>query len=846
MKTGTIILAVILGWSTSVLTAGEITVIENGKSDYVIAVPDGEAGKIVRTAANALQKYLKESTGCELPVVCESAVENRPAFYLGKTGKGVRTGIPYDKLQDYIHCMKTAGKDIFLAGKDNSAGIKGGLDYHDRQYLGQLTGLNPQVRDRSYRKWHGTHKAVLSFLEKAGVVHFLLPGENGRNVISKKKLTVSDDLNEIREPAIPYCYGRNYGDLDTTIALNHNDIPDYKNYGGHSFGVAVPSGRFAKTHPEYFVMVNGKRRPEYGPAGGGHLCLSNQDVFDLMIKEIARQRKAGFRLVQVAPTDGQVPCECPQCKAAGSPGELQWRFFRKLAETVKQKMPDVKLVFLAYGHTKNPPKTFDTFPDNVIIEYAIWNKFEEKFEAWKTFRKIPKLAYVYLFGSYHAMIFSPVRSPKYVAQTIRILKENNVRGIYKCGWATELGLEGPVCYVFSRMLENPALDPDRLTDEFCRRAYGKACSPMKTFFSLLHSSLDTPGGHSIIDELERRPRNPEQLHLYAFSGTKIRYMRHHLWAAGHTAGLSDKEKARIRLVSREFQLLEMRVKLYALNEAFKAVPARELLEPIARELSAMDKLIDSWYDAKGAMKTEPGFYWPFLENVSKPVLRRGGGRIIGPFPKEFANGIAPLKQSMHIKTRPEDFQLYISRIPPYSMRNFQDTEHFQFSFAVPDFPTRIRAGYDRNNLYFRIECRFPAGNPSDFVQWCRTRPDLKTENLTIYLNMDPEKKQFCCFEFNPFGYRRQSRFGFHTDPLHPDAGKIDVNWTPVWECIAAPEEKKRKWTAFVTIPFKSLGTVCPEGKSWKINFIRNGKAMSLLPGDPDPASPAAYGRLVFQ
>ena len=180
------------------------------------------------------------------------------------------------------------------------------------------------------------------------------------------------------------------------------------------------------------------------------------------------------------------------------------------------------------------------------------------------------------------------------------------------------------------------------------------------------------------------------------------------------------------------------------------------------------------------------------------------------------------------------------------MRNFQNTEHFQLSFAVPDFPTRLRAGYDRNNLYFRFECRFPAGNPTDFVQWCGTRPDLKTENLTIYLNMDPEKKQFCCFEFNPFGYRRQSRFGFHTDPLHPDAGKIDVNWTPVWECIAAPEEKKRKWTALVTIPFKSLGTACPEGKSWKINFVRNGKAMSLLPGDPDPASPAAYGRLVFQ
>ena len=846
MRPGSVLLAVFLWLIAPVLSAGEITVIANGKSDYVIVVPDGEAGKLVQSAAEALQKYLKEAVGCELPVLSESAAGNRPGFYLGKTQKGAGAGVPYDKLKDYIHCIKTDGRDIFLAGEDKSAGIRGGLDYHDREYLGQLKGLNLQIHDRSYRKWYGTHKAVLSFLESTGLVQFLLPGENGRNVIPTEKLTVPDDLNEIRKPAFSYSYGRNYGDLDTTVALNHNEIPVYKNYGGHSFNIAVPKWRFAKTHPEYFVMVDEKRQPEYGPAGGGHLCLSNPDVFELMIKEIERQREAGFRWIQVGPTDGQVPCECPECKAAGSPGELQWCFFRKMAETVRQRMPDVKLVFLAYGHTKDPPKTFDTFPDNVILEYTIWKNFREKFEEWKTFQSVPKLAYIYLFGSYHGMVFSPVRSPKYVAEALRILKENNVLGIFKCGWATELGLEGPVCYVFSKMLESPSLDPDKLADEFYRLAYGKACSPMKSFFNILHNSLDTPGGHSIIDELERRPRNPEQLHMYAFSGSKVRLMKHYLWLADRTDGLSDKEKARIRLVSREFQLLESRVKLYALNEAFQAVPSCELLEPIARELIAMEKMISLWYDEKGNMKMEPGFYWPFLENVSKSVLRRGGGQIIGPFPKELVNGVAPLKQSMNIKTGPEDFQLYAREITPDTIEDFKNSERFQFSFAAPVFPTFCRIGNDRDNLYFRFECRFPARNPVDFAQWCESLPDLQTENLTIYLNMDAEKNQFCCFVFNPFGQRRQSRFGYYTDPLHPDANKVDDNWNPSWECIAMPDAGKRKWTAFVTIPFKSLGTVCPTGKNWRINLVRNGNAMSLLPGISDPSCPKSYGRLEFK
>ncbi|MBQ6328303.1 MAG: hypothetical protein IJI35_04755, partial [Kiritimatiellae bacterium] len=99
--------------------ADELKIIEDGRSEYAIAVPsDDVAACMVREAADALQGYLFESTGCTLPIVNEAEIGVRPAFYLGRTQKGEAAQVPYAKLTDYVHCRKTVGRDIFLAGND--------------------------------------------------------------------------------------------------------------------------------------------------------------------------------------------------------------------------------------------------------------------------------------------------------------------------------------------------------------------------------------------------------------------------------------------------------------------------------------------------------------------------------------------------------------------------------------------------------------------------------------------------------------------------------------------------------------------------------------------------------
>jgi len=611
----------------------EITLVSGGASEYVIVVPDGEDVRDrVKKAADLLQSSLEEATGCRLPVVKESAAPtNRPHICLGKTGAAIKAGVPFDKLKGWTFCKRAAPRDIFLAGCDASANIKGPLEHHDREYLMMLQGLAADVKDRSYKEYLGTYKAVTSFLEDEVGVRFLMPGPNGLHIPKTKGLKVDAKLDFVGSARFPYCYGRNYGDV--TIALNHNEIPFYKNYGGHSFPVAVPKWRCRETHPEYFVLVDGKRQPEFGAAGGGHLCISNLEVQELMMRELERQYDYGFDWVQIGQTDGMTFCECDTCRAlAGNDaGEALWIVYRKMAEEMKKRRPDKKIVFLAYGDTKQPPKTFDSFPDNVLVEMCAFSTpWEEMLTKWKKFR-IPKLVYTYNWGAWHTTTFSPKRSPAYVSKQLRLFADNGVQGIFKCGWGEALGLEGPVYYVYSKLLFDPYIDPQMLADDFYRAAYGRASSPMKKLFDALYASMDFKDGHSKLDLMHVRPHNPSEQLTYLFQPGTLLYMEKQLSQA-LAMDQDPRVQARLKLVEREFKYLKTLVSIHVYWSAYRLSGSKGAAALLEAEIDARTELVASWYDENGRMKMEPGFNWPFFDNVPKTILNNGGGAILSPYP----------------------------------------------------------------------------------------------------------------------------------------------------------------------------------------------------------------------
>jgi len=572
-----------------------------GQSGYTFVVPDGpDTRRRVFQASRLLQAALREATGARLPVIREADHKpGAPAIYLGMTRAARHARLPLKRIRGWTCLRQVNGKDIFLVGPDDTAGIKGA----------------------PYREYFGTLKAVTSFLEDEVGARFLLPGPNGTYVPKLKRLSVSADMRVLTKPNFVYVIGRSAGDLTYSIANNYlYTAPIVESYGGHSYYSAVPAAKYGKTHPEYFALLGGVRT-----ASGNHLCISNPDVRKLMIEEMEKQLDKGYQWVALGQTDGYQPCQCARCRAIDpNSSERVWIVHRKLAEEMKRLRPGKKIQIISYGPTIHPPTSFKTFPDNVVIEMCHYDP--KSFDEWRPYN-VDKTVYIYNWGTYWVMGFGPKRTPRYAADQIRMFLKNRVRGIYMCGAFEDPGLEGPVFYVYGKMMGDPSLDPTTLADDFYRAAYGKARTPMKAFFTAMYDRLEFYSAINRPNFRTDRPamrtfNTPEDAYCHFFPAELLIKMERDLERAQAVA-TDPKVRARIRLVGMEFAYVKDLATIFQLYRAYRLNPDWGTFNTLAAAIRQRNTMIDSWYDKKGRFKRFDG--WPRLwGGASRDQLKAGG------------------------------------------------------------------------------------------------------------------------------------------------------------------------------------------------------------------------------
>lgn len=95
--------------------SAKLTIIAEGKSDYIIAVSgqSQDSAKITE-AAKLLQHTIVKSLGVSLPVVNESEVSGRPAIFLGKTTAARRAGIPLEDITGWDYRIRVVGSNVYL------------------------------------------------------------------------------------------------------------------------------------------------------------------------------------------------------------------------------------------------------------------------------------------------------------------------------------------------------------------------------------------------------------------------------------------------------------------------------------------------------------------------------------------------------------------------------------------------------------------------------------------------------------------------------------------------------------------------------------------------------------
>ena len=563
--------------------------------------------------AGTLADVLSEGVGAKVSVGTDSGTRAGGRLFLGEAF-AKKAGLMKEPYAGLANSIAEKNGDIYLFGRDRA-------------------GANADA-------WEGcvipSALAAVRFMEKFAGAAFLMPGKTGTEVPKRERITVPNGYRDRDAPKYPFGAGRYPGGISYCYANGIFGYGACHTYGGHTYPAACPRQTYFKDHPEYFALIGGKRA--WGSSDGCQAyCISNPEFQKMLYAELLRRYDAGAEVCQLGQHDGNYVCECAECeKMYGTGkdwGEKLWLFHKSIAERLLKDRPGKLVQIMSYAKTSDPPKSFKSFPANVIVEICRYR--ENDLKRWKDYA-VPNgfSYYLYNWGEYPIPGITAKKSFLGLVTQVRRLQDYGMRGVYRCGYGELFGMEGPAYHVFNRFLQNPSLDIGMVVDRYCRLAFGPAADAMKGFYEELDKPLravdlmDETRSESSEADLSKyakaMPKDPIDLLAFIYTAERIATMEDFLIRAEHVKGLTDKQKKRLALVRREFTYAKLMGEVAALYAAYRMRPSKPLFAPLAAAIRRRAAFIESQY-AGVRMKGMDG--WPEVQpfgNVHKDMFMTNG------------------------------------------------------------------------------------------------------------------------------------------------------------------------------------------------------------------------------
>ena len=468
-------LLILVAWlSVGTATAGKL--FGGGKSRYAIVVAK-DASQSELTAAEELQEYIYRISGAKLALINEDkAADYKRYIFVGYSPKfGEKLGVERPEDGDEGFTYRSVGDDLWIYGG----------------------------------KQRGTMYGVYSFLENELGVRWYT---KSCTKVPERNTWSFGKLNHSETPAVGIRQ-MDYFDAQDAAFLAHNkvnsiwnsQVNDYGNlvgyWGCHTFDALVASNKYFATHPEYFSLRDGERKPHT------QLCLTNPDVLRLCTEGMLQTIKnnPNYWVYSLSQNDNQEYCQCEKCteianRYGGQSGLLLW-FVNQVADVVKEHHPDKHISTFAYQYTRGVP-TGITPRDNVVIRLCSieccfghpldaceHNKpFMEDIRKWKDVAgKLFIWDYVTNFRQYLA----PFPNFDVLAPNIKTYIDHNVIGIFEEGQYQSTGgsFADLRAWVLNKLLWNPEQDTMALVDDFIGGYYGAAAPYVRKYFNLCHKQL---------------------------------------------------------------------------------------------------------------------------------------------------------------------------------------------------------------------------------------------------------------------------------------------------------------------------------------------------------------------
>jgi len=330
-----------------------------------------------------LNKYVKQITGTELPVICEGAGGDFRRVLVGPSDELSKVGIDKELFMYDNFVIRSGERFLAIAGRDGRT-RKDIMSEEDQLRREQGDMYKPRSRDELKRLEgpYATVYGVWQFLEDYCDVRWFMPGKLGTVVPSRKTLQVPTNLDVQFEKNILAGGARHKVDEDWMLQWRQPGSLNIKSHGGHGWtDYVIKPDVYAAKHPEYFPFIDGRRQPELGrhvnPDGSvawnSGLCTTNSDVRRITLEYLKKQLETHdgveFNCPDWGTGKGYV-CECAACTDKGS-YEKYWAELGGVPSYLSQVDKD--------------------FVDQRVWEYNLW--FAKKLYAWNPKKRFFLSAY---------------------------------------------------------------------------------------------------------------------------------------------------------------------------------------------------------------------------------------------------------------------------------------------------------------------------------------------------------------------------------------------------------------------------------------------------------------------
>lgn len=472
-----------LVFSSTVTRGDELILVEDGKANCVIVVPETPAAA-VKTAAQELQDHLRKVTGAAIPIVSEKEADpNTPQIALGPTAVFARQteGVNLEALPPDTIVMKRAGNSLLLAGRPPR-----GTLYATYTFLEDIVGCRWWTSSESHLPKEGTLKVAELDVQHTPPLRY-------------REAFYQDTFQ---------------GAFAARLKLNgnHHNVPP--EFGGHyrfvgfvhTFFPFLPPAKYFADHPDWYSEIDGKRTAERS-----QLCLTNQQMRQQMIKvaleRLRAEPDAGF--ISISQNDWYNQCQCAACRAVEqeeeSPAGPLIRFVNAVAEEIEKEFPDVLVETLAYQYTRKPPKHVKPRSNVVVRLCSIECSFIQPLangdhnEAFRRdiagWSEIAPQLFVWDYVTNFSSYIVPHPNMRVLASNVRYFTENRVIGLFEQGDSqSNVGdFIRMRAWLLAHLMWDPARDEKQLIREYLDGYYGAAAPFLMKYLDVIHDAGERTG-----------------------------------------------------------------------------------------------------------------------------------------------------------------------------------------------------------------------------------------------------------------------------------------------------------------------------------------------------------------